>query len=91
MNETMKSIDKKKLPISLIIFDLSVLNVKASGAYNERTKQLYKKRHQCSLRLVMNYQSSKLGGEGSWNENVKAGLKVEIIYSRNLYDFFNVC
>ena len=26
----------------------------------------------------MNYQSSNFGGEGSWNENVKKGLKVEI-------------
>ena len=26
----------------------------------------------------MNYQSSNFGSEGSWNENVKKGLKVEI-------------
>ena len=32
----------------------------------------------------MNYQSSNFGSEGSWNENVKKGLKVEI----SLNDFF---
>ena len=26
----------------------------------------------------MNYQSSNFEGDGSWNENVKKGLKVEI-------------
>ena len=26
----------------------------------------------------MNYQSSDFGSEGSWNENIKKGLKVEI-------------
>ena len=26
----------------------------------------------------MNYQSSDFGGEGSWNENIEKGLKVEI-------------
>ena len=26
----------------------------------------------------MNYQSSNFGSEGSWNENVKKGLKVAI-------------
>ena len=26
----------------------------------------------------MNYQSSNFRGKGSWNENVKKGLKVEI-------------
>ena len=25
----------------------------------------------------MNYQSSNFGGKGSWNENVKKGLKAE--------------
>ena len=35
----------------------------------------------------MNYQSSNFGNEGSWNENVKKGLKVEIIFLSlvNLY------
>ena len=27
----------------------------------------------------MNYESSNFGSEGNWNENVKKGLKVEII------------
>ena len=34
--------------------------------------------HQYSLWLIMNYQSSNFGSEGSWNENVKKSLKVEI-------------
>ena len=32
----------------------------------------------------MNYQSSNFGSEGSWNENVKKGLKVEISLNPNL-------
>ena len=28
----------------------------------------------------MNYQSSNFGGQGSWNENVKKGLKVEFLW-----------
>ena len=28
----------------------------------------------------MNYQFSNFGSEGSWNENVKKGLKVEISF-----------
>ena len=38
--------------------------------------KLYKNPHYYSLWLIMNYQSSNFGGEGSWNENVKKGVKV---------------
>ena len=34
VNKSMKSIYKKKLPIFLVLFDLSQLNVKISRAYN---------------------------------------------------------
>ena len=46
-----------------------------------KTKELdnfAKNPHPYSLWLIMNYQSSNVGSEGSWNENVKNGLKVEI-------------
>ena len=33
--------------------------------------------HHYSLLLIMNYQSSNVGGEENWNENLRNDLKVE--------------
>ena len=40
----------------------------------------------------MNYKSSNFGGEGSWNENLWKGLKVEISLkiSMNFKSFVNL-
>ena len=38
----------------------------------------------------MNYQSSNFGSEGSWNENVKKDLKVEIFIFLSLVNLYVV-
>ena len=40
--------------------------------------------------LIMNYQSSNFGSEGSWNKNVKKSLEVEISLKIHMI-FFIVC
>ena len=69
---------QRNLPKFLFLSDLSLLIVKILGAYNERTRKLFKNPHQYSLLLIMNYQPSSFRGEGSWNENLWKGKKVEI-------------
>ena len=49
VNEPRKSTYKKNLPIFLFLFDLSLLNVKISRAYNERTRKFYENPHQYGL------------------------------------------
>ena len=66
VNKPMKSIYKKKLPIFLpFLFDLSLLNVKLLRAYTQRSRQLFEILYQYSLLLIISYQSSSSGGEGS--------------------------
>ena len=69
---------QRNLPKFLFLSDLSLLIVKILRAYNERTRKLFKNPHQYSLLLIMNYQPSSFRGEGSWNENLWKGKKVEI-------------
>ena len=38
----------------------------------------------------MNYQSSNFRGEGSWNENVKKGLKLEISFKIYMIFFYGL-
>ena len=68
-NELMKSISKKHLPIFFFLFDLSLLNVNTleliTKEPNNKNPHLYNPDQYPHLLLIMNYQSSNFGGEGS--------------------------
>ena len=64
-NELMESISKKCYRYSFFYpIYRCLFIVKIFRAYNYRTRRLYKNRHQHSLFLIMNYQSSNFGREG---------------------------
>ena len=80
VNELTKIISKK-LPIVLFLSYLSFLKVKISKFSNKLenfTKVL--------INIVLIYQSSNFGGEGSWNENLWEDLKLE--NSLKIYTIF---
>ena len=54
VNESMKSFCKKIYQYFSFLFNLSLVNVNISRAYNERTKLVYKNSRQYSLLLIMN-------------------------------------
>ena len=76
VNEHMKSIYKIFYPYSFFYSIYYCLKQRLQKLTMQE-QDIFKNLHQCCLWLIINYQSSIFGGEGSWNENVKNGLKVE--------------